>query len=55
MTRAAGIISVATFVSRLLGLVREQVFAAQFGAGFAVDAFQVAFPISCAISSPRER
>ncbi|HKQ19788.1 MAG TPA: murein biosynthesis integral membrane protein MurJ, partial [Candidatus Eisenbacteria bacterium] len=31
--------------SRLLGLAREQVFAAQFGAGFAVDAFQVAFRI----------
>jgi putative peptidoglycan lipid II flippase len=45
MTRAAGVISLATFVSRLLGLVREQVFAAQFGAGFAVDAFQVAFRV----------
>ena len=45
MTRAAGVISGATFLSRMLGLVREQVFAAQFGAGFAVDAFQVAFRI----------
>lgn len=32
-------------MSRLLGLVREQVFAIQFGAGYAVDAFQVAFRI----------
>jgi putative peptidoglycan lipid II flippase len=32
-------------VSRLLGLVREQVFASQFGAGYAVDSFQVAFRI----------
>ena len=45
MTRAAGVISGATFLSRVLGLAREQVFAAQFGAGFAVDAFQVAFRI----------
>ena len=45
LTRAAGVISAATFLSRLLGLVREQVFAAQFGAGFAVDAFQVAFRV----------
>jgi putative peptidoglycan lipid II flippase len=39
------VISAATFLSRILGLIREQVFAAQFGAGFAVDAFQVAFRI----------
>jgi len=45
MARAAGVISAATFMSRVLGLVREQVFAAQFGAGFAVDAFQVAFRV----------
>jgi putative peptidoglycan lipid II flippase len=43
--RAAGIISIATFLSRIMGLIREQVFAAQFGAGFAVDAFQVAFRV----------
>jgi putative peptidoglycan lipid II flippase len=43
--RAAGVISLATLVSRLLGLIREQIFAAFFGAGFAVDAFQVAFRI----------
>ena len=45
MARTAGVISAATFVSRLLGLVREQVFAMQFGAGYAVDSFQVAFRI----------
>jgi putative peptidoglycan lipid II flippase len=45
MARAAGVISGATFLSRILGLVREQVFAAQFGAGFSVDAFQVAFRV----------
>jgi putative peptidoglycan lipid II flippase len=45
VARAAGIISAATFLSRLMGLVREQVFAIQFGAGFAVDAFQVAFRV----------
>ena len=45
LARAAGIVSLATMLSRLLGLIREQVFAAFFGAGFAVDAFQVAFRI----------
>jgi putative peptidoglycan lipid II flippase len=45
LARAAGIISLATFLSRVLGLIREQVFAAFFGAGLAVDAFQVAFRI----------
>lgn len=45
LARAAGVVSLATLVSRVLGLVREQVFAAFFGAGFAVDAFQVAFRI----------
>lgn len=45
LARAAGVISLATLVSRLLGLIREQIFAAFFGAGLAVDAFQVAFRI----------
>jgi len=45
LARAAGIVSLATLASRLMGLIREQVFAAFFGAGFAVDAFQVAFRI----------
>lgn len=37
--------SIAVFASRLLGLVREQVFAGFFGAGYAFDAFVVAFRI----------
>ena len=45
LAKAAGLISAATLISRLLGLAREQIFAAFFGAGFAVDAFQVAFRI----------
>ena len=45
LARAAGIVSLATLASRLLGLIREQIFAAFFGAGLAVDAFQVAFRI----------
>ena len=43
--RAAGLISALTFLSRLLGLVREQVFAALLGAGLYADAFQAAFRI----------
>jgi putative peptidoglycan lipid II flippase len=45
IARAAGSMSVAVFLSRLLGLLREQVFAALFGAGFAIDAFVVAYRI----------
>lgn len=37
--------SIAVFLSRILGLVREQVFAALFGASHATDAFQIAFRI----------
>ncbi len=45
IARAAGSMSVAVFFSRILGLVREQVLAALFGAGYAIDAFVVAFRI----------
>ena len=45
LARAAGVISVATMASRLLGLVRDQVLAYLFGAGHAMDAFNVAFRI----------
>jgi putative peptidoglycan lipid II flippase len=38
-------VGVATLVSRVLGLVREQVMAGWFGAGLATDAFNVAFRI----------
>jgi putative peptidoglycan lipid II flippase len=43
--KAAGVISALTMASRVLGLVREQVFAAFLGAGSYADAFQVAFRI----------
>ena len=43
--RAAGAMGLATFFSRILGLVREQVFAFLFGAGNATDAFNIAFRI----------
>jgi putative peptidoglycan lipid II flippase len=43
--RAAGLISLATMLSRVLGLVREQLFAALLGAGRYADAFNVAFRI----------
>jgi len=42
-TKAAGLVSLAVMSSRLLGLVREQVFAALFGAGAQMDAFIAAF------------
>ncbi len=44
-TKAAGIISLAVMCSRLLGLLREQIFAALFGGGLAMDAFTAAFRI----------
>jgi putative peptidoglycan lipid II flippase len=45
IARAASTVSLAVFASRILGLVREQVFAGLFGAGYAIDAFVVAFRI----------
>jgi putative peptidoglycan lipid II flippase len=43
--RAVGMISAATMLSRVLGLVREQFFAALLGASWLADAFNVAFRI----------
>ncbi|MBA3015032.1 MAG: murein biosynthesis integral membrane protein MurJ [Proteobacteria bacterium] len=45
IARSAGLVSVAVMCSRVLGLVREQVMAALFGAGKEYDAFVVAFRI----------
>jgi putative peptidoglycan lipid II flippase len=45
IARSAGTVSIAVMCSRVLGLAREQVFAVMFGAGFAYDAFVVAFRI----------
>lgn len=46
VAKSAGIVSVAVMFSRILGLIREIIFAAVFGAGFLADAFQAAFKIS---------
>lgn len=43
--RSAGVISLATLLSRILGLVREIIFADLFGANFITDAFRVAHAI----------
>ncbi|MBI2712820.1 MAG: murein biosynthesis integral membrane protein MurJ [Bdellovibrio sp.] len=43
--KAAGAMGFATLMSRVLGLVREQVFAYFFGAGNFTDAFNIAFRI----------
>jgi putative peptidoglycan lipid II flippase len=45
LARSAGLISLATMTSRLLGIAREIVLAALFGAGREMDAFNVAFRI----------
>ena len=45
IARSAGAVSAAVMCSRVLGLVREQVFAGLFGAGYAYDSFVVAFRI----------
>jgi len=42
-TKAAGVVSFAVMLSRILGLVRDQCFAALFGAGRGMDAFVIAF------------
>ncbi len=44
-TRRVGLFSAGTMLSRVLGVARESVFAYLFGAGFASDAFNVAFRI----------
>src|SRR4051794_7836588 len=44
-TRATGVVGAAVLCSRLLGLIREQVFAGLFGAGKNLDAFLIAFRI----------
>jgi len=45
LARSAGLISIATFTSRILGVVRETVLAYYFGASAQMDAFNVAFRI----------
>ncbi|HEV7732213.1 MAG TPA: murein biosynthesis integral membrane protein MurJ [Candidatus Binatia bacterium] len=45
MARRAGVVSIAVLASRVLGLVREQVFAVSFGAGRVLDAYVTAFRI----------
>jgi putative peptidoglycan lipid II flippase len=45
LARSAGLAGAATLASRILGLVRDQVLAAIFGAGNEMDAFVVAFRI----------
>src|SRR5437870_11327979 len=43
--RATGVVSIAVMCSRVLGLIREQVFAGLFGAGKNLDAFLMAFRV----------
>ncbi len=45
IAKSAGLVSIAIMCSRVLGLVREQVMAALFGAGTDYDSFVVAFRI----------
>lgn len=45
VARSAGIVSIAVMFSRVLGLIRETIFAAIIGAGFLYDAFIVGFRI----------
>ncbi|MGI6655555.1 MAG: murein biosynthesis integral membrane protein MurJ [Desulfobulbus sp.] len=45
IVRSAGSVGIAVMCSRVLGLIREQIFAGLFGAGYAYDAFVVAFRI----------
>ncbi len=45
VVRAAGIVGIATMLSRIFGFIRDMVVAALFGAGLTTDAFFVAFRI----------
>ena len=43
--RATGVVAIAVMCSRVLGLIREQVFEGLFGAGRSLDAFLMAFRV----------
>jgi putative peptidoglycan lipid II flippase len=45
VTRAAGVVGMATLLSRIFGYIRDMVLASYFGAGMAADAFIAAFRI----------
>lgn len=45
VARSAGVVSIAIFLSRITGLIREMVMAQKFGAGLAYDAFLLGFRI----------
>ncbi|MBU4074941.1 MAG: murein biosynthesis integral membrane protein MurJ, partial [Proteobacteria bacterium] len=45
VVRAAGIVGIATMLSRIFGFLRDMVVAGFFGAGLTTDAFFVAFRI----------
>ena len=45
IAKAAGVMSVATFISRILGYVKDMILAGLFGASGAADVFFVAFRI----------
>src|ERR1700722_2842066 len=45
VVRSAGIVSIAVFMSRVTGLLRESVMASLFGAGLTYDAFMLGFRI----------
>jgi putative peptidoglycan lipid II flippase len=45
IARAAGTVTVATMISRVLGVGREMVMAKYFGAGFFTDAFNIAYRV----------
>src|SRR5262249_42357305 len=52
VARSAGVVSIAVMGSRILGLVREQVFSSFFGASFANVAFQIAFRVPNLLRDP---
>ena len=45
LARSAGLIGIATMASRVLGVARDMVLSAFFGAGTEMDAFNVAFRV----------
>ncbi len=45
LARSAGVVGAATLTSRVLGLIRDQILAYLFGAGNAMDAFNVAYRV----------
>ena len=45
IVKATGVVGISTFLSRILGLIRDMVISGYFGASMVTDAFFIAFTV----------